>query len=183
MAWSPQLDELELVLVGCNVMARKGVPFHVCLTDQHLLYARRKSFAVSDPIETVSVALCEVKSPRLGRVSPWAYWLMGGFLVAAFAIYLFGFYADRDRSFEPRSLMLAGAGVLCFLFGRNRWCLKFSARGRSHVIKQPPSSTDFVRDQMAASLREIFRLLEDPGARLLTARQKLAERDEADASG
>jgi hypothetical protein len=182
MSWSPILDELELVLVQCNVMARRRVPFHICLTDQHLLYARRKAFAVSDPIETVSVVLADLEAPRLCRVSPWAYWIGGGLLMAIFALHVAA-VADQVNGFEPRSLMLAGAGVLCFLFGRGRWRLEFSARGRAHVIKQPPSSTDYLRDQMAASLREIFRLLEDPGARQLTARQKQAERDEADASG
>jgi hypothetical protein len=181
MGWSPILDELELVLVQCNVLARRRVPFHVCLTDQRLLFARRKAFAVSDPNETVSVALADLKAPRLSRVSPWAYWIAGAFLLVIFGLHVAAVAGDAS-GFEPRSLMLAGAGVLCFLFGRGRWRLIFSARDRMHVIKQPPSSSDYVREQMAGSLREIFRLLEDPGARQLTAHQKQAERDEADAS-
>ena len=40
MPWTPEVQPDEVVLVACNVEARRGVPFHILLTDKRLIVAQ-----------------------------------------------------------------------------------------------------------------------------------------------
>jgi hypothetical protein len=177
MPWNPAVRPGEVVLVACNVEARRRVPFHCVLTDQRLIYGRSTVWAL-DGLVTESCALADVSDVRLKRLRPFALWLFGAFAALGVVTAIYGSLTGENLrlGWYGAVLMLAAAAI-SFGGARKRWALHFRVGKRRRELTTPLGSHDGVRTQMAEALQEIDRLLRDPGARTLTARSLHLERE------
>jgi hypothetical protein len=161
MAWRRQelVEEGEQVLVDCTELFRNGTRFDLLVTDRRVAYSRRKAFAVSDAVETISVPLSKVRDARLRKASPWGLWTLGFFLIAIFALYCWALIAGEIDTFHFHTLLILGLGGACFVSGRHRWRLQWRAGEKMHRVKQPVSSDRKARDAMSGAIQRAGELL------------------------
>jgi hypothetical protein len=170
--WTPDVKPGEVVLVACNTEARRGVPFHVILTDQRLIHARNTVWA-RDGMVTESQPLSSLSEVRLEKPWPFALWAFGIFALCGFAVAV-AFPSERVGWFMAVS-MLAAAGI-AFGSARQRLRLAWRAGGR-FSLTTPAIGNLAVRAEMAGALREIARLLGDRNQLSLLARERCVERE------
>lgn len=157
MSWTP--PESGSPLVNCSLEPRQGVRFDLCVTDRHIPYSRVKTFAVSDPLETVTVDRASVVHVVLKKRSPWLLRLVGVLLIAGTTAAVIGFMVGSLDEFHFELLLGYVFGGACFLGGSNRWQLSFSDGKKTHRLIQPVASDKRIMNTMAAALQEAGRLL------------------------
>src|SRR5207249_3758056 len=98
-------------------------------------------------------------------------WLFGALSACGFAAAIYGMLAGGGFQLTwYGAVLLLAATAISFGGARNRWALSWRAKGKRRKLVTPVGSHDGVRIQMADALRELDRLLRDPAARALQAR-------------
>ena len=159
MAWSPQASESENILFDCSVLARQGVRFDLLLSDRQLSYSRVKAFAVSDPLETVTVDRNSISDVTLKKLAAWPLRIFGVFMIAGTFFYVLAFAFGQVDRFHFGALLGIVLGGACFVGSSNRWQLEFRANGKRHRIAQPAASKRTDVEAMATALNNAVRAL------------------------
>jgi hypothetical protein len=153
MAWCPEIDPNEWVLVEHSARADEGARFDLLVTDRRVTYSRIRTFTPLDPVETVSVPRAEMRDVRLRCESPWVLWATSVLLFGVF-IWYFQIFLTRDAGAPSAfSLLLPLAGASCLILGRHRWVLKWRARGRRRRLVLPSGFPAQARHDVSTALR------------------------------
>lgn len=151
----PQTDDPAKIVDSYAVEARQGVWFGLYCDDVNLAYLRMKTFAVSDPIETVVVPRHEITNVTLTKLNPVGMRIGGVAFIAATFAGVGAFMAgviDRFPFVALGGLVIGGAMLMS---ASNRWRLSFEAQGKTHTLTQPAASDAAVASRLAQCLQSI----------------------------